>query len=204
MDEKPKYYEAADEIDALRQILPEATPAEDPIGPMYGPARRAPHYYTGETYGTKRNTGVIDRTGRHVMRGVRREIQYPDVERYPNGALPGIRDKAARRIIRGALKRKLSRVERSLGLPRAMLAQAREIARETPSWGVVLIDGAPAQRTKSPAWARKLYHTELAIHQPVYVPSQKELRAMRTQKRKDKRAGKVDAIGALVDKMSKP
>ena len=185
MDEKPKYYEAADEIDALRQILPEAAPAEDPIGPMYGPRRRAPHYYTGETYG-------------------RHRIQYPDVERHPNGALPGIRDKAARRIIRGALKRKLSRVERSFGLPRAMLAQAREIARETPSWGVVLIDGAPAQRTKSPAWARKLYHTELAIHQPVYVPDQKQLRAMRTQKRKDKRAGKVDAIGALVDKMSKP
>jgi hypothetical protein len=137
---------------------------------MYGPKRRAPTYYAGETY-------------------ARRILNYPDVERFPNGGIAGIRDKAARRLIRSALKRKFSKVEKGLGLPRAMKAQAREVARA---------DG------KSTRWARRLYEQELAIHQAVYVPSQKETRAIRTQKRKLKREGKLDAIGALVDRMAKP
>lgn len=139
-----------------------------PTAPQ-GPRRQAPKYYVGETYG-------------------RHRIQYPDVERYPNRALPGARNKVARRMIRAALKRRFSSVEQALKLPRAMKAQAREVARD---------------EKKSTRWARRLYDRELAIHQEVYVPSQKELRAMRTKARKDKRAGKQDVISQLVDKMSK-
>lgn len=142
-----------------------------------GPRRRAPRYYAGERYSGHR-------------------INHPDVERYPANYVPAlrgktasIRDKAARRIVRGALKRHYSSVEKALKLPRAMLEQARLIARE---------------EKKSPRWARRLFEKELAIHEPVYVPSQKELRAMRTAKRKLKRQGKVDAITALVDRMAKP
>lgn len=151
-----------------------------PLEVKAGPRRRAPMYYAGETYGRRR----IGRTGAKT-RG--RAIQYPDVERYPNGALASKRDKAARRLIRGALKRKFSKVETALKLPRAMLAQARLIAKENG---------------KSPKWGRQLYEKELAIHDPVYAPSQTELRALRTAKRKLKRQGKQDAISMLVDKMA--
>lgn len=142
---------------------------DGPAGPVYGPRRRAPMYYAGETYG-------------------RRPIQYPDVERDARGRVSGIRDKAARRIIRAALKRKFSKVERGLALSRAMLAQAREIARG---------------EKKGSRWARKLFAKELAIHQSVYAPDHKQLRAIRTEKRKLKREGKKDAIAQLVDRMTK-
>lgn len=143
-------------------ITEEAPPVE------YGPCRRAPMYYSGETY------------GRHI-------IQYPDVERNVGGCVSGIRNKAARRLIRGALKRKFSRIETALALPRAMQAQAREIAKDN---------------RKSTQWARRLYERELAIHTPMYAPSQKELRALRTAKRKLKRQGKPDAISQLVDRLA--
>lgn len=131
-----------------------------------GPRRRAPAFYAGETYG-------------------RRDMHYPDVERYPSGALPSTRNKFARRLIRAAFKRHHSKVERGLKLPRAMLAQAREIART---------------EKKSKQWARRLFERELAIHEPVFVP--KDLRAVRTEKRRLKRQGKKDAITQLVDKMA--
>lgn len=153
--------------------------------PVYGPRRRAPHYYVGEHYGNEPIGGTVPGGVRHTKP---RQIQYPDVERHPNGAIPGVRNKIARRIIRGALKRRFSRVERALKLPRAMMAQAREVARD---------------EKKSPAWARNLYLKELSIHQTVYAPDQKALRAMRTEKRRRERRGEVDAIEALVDRMSK-
>ena len=141
-----------------------------------GPLRRAPRFYAGETYAG-------------------RQINYPDVERYPNSYAPALRGKTAsvrnkhmRRLIRGALKRKFSKVEQALKLPRAMQEQAREIAR---------VEG------KSNRWARRLFDKELAIHQAVYVPSQKETRLIRTVKRARKRRGGVDAIEALVDRMTK-
>jgi hypothetical protein len=140
----------------------------------FGPARRAPAYWAGETYG-------------------RHKVQYPDVERLANGTVPSTRDKPARRIIRAALKRRFSRVERALRLPRAMMAQAVEI-----------INTQHAQKSTSAKMrrARRLLAMELAIHRPVYVPSTPELRALRTQKRKDKRAGRGDAISQLVDSMA--
>ncbi len=138
--------------------------------PVAGPRRRAPMFYAGEMM------GVGNR---------RRRINYPDVERYANGAVPGRRNKIARRIIRGALKRKFSSVERARKLPQAMLEQARLIARENG---------------KSAKWAKQLYAKELAIHQDVYVPS--DLRAVRTEKRRLKRVGKKDAISQLVDRMA--
>ena len=137
----------------------------------FGPLRRAPAFYAGETY------------GRYI-------VQYQDVERYPNGALPSKRNKLARRIIRGALKNSFSRTTKPLRLAQGMRAQAYDATREEKG-------------SKRGRAARRLLAAELAIHQPVYVPSQKELRAMRTQKRKDKRAGKQDAIGQLVDAMAK-
>lgn len=152
------------------------TKADDtPVGPMHGPRRRASRYWAGETYGG------------HI-------IQYPDVERRPNGTVPSIRDKAARRLLRGAYKRKFSRVESALGLPRAMQAQAREIISDEYA------EKSPSARSRR---ARRLFAQELAIHQPGWVPSQKQTRAIRTEKRRRKRAGKVDAIGALVDRMTK-
>lgn len=138
-----------------------------------GPKRRAPRYYAGETY------------GRHL-------INYPDVERYGNGVLPAIRDKAARRVIRGALKRRFSTIEKALKLPRAMKAQARELVHD---------DHREKSTSAQTRRARRLYAMELAIHAPAHVPL--DLRALRTAKRKLKRQGKVDAISALVDRMSK-
>jgi hypothetical protein len=135
-----------------------------------GPRRRAPTYYAGE-----------HRAGRPML--------HPDVERYPNGAVAGVRNKFARRLIRNAFGRHFSKVEKGLKLPRAMQEQARLIAKE---------------QRKSSRWARRLFERELAIHDPVYAPNQKELRAMRTAKRKLKRQGKQDAISALVDKMAGP
>jgi hypothetical protein len=74
-----------------------------------------------------------------------------------------------------------------------MQDQARELART---------------EKKSTRWARRLYDKELAIHQPVYAPSHKELRAIRTAARKAQREGRAagvvdDAISQLVDKMEK-
>lgn len=137
-----------------------------PSDVKFGPRRKAPMYYAGEFY------------GRHV-------IQYPDVERHKNGALPSKRNKHMRRIIRGALKRTFSRVERGLKLPRAMQAQAREIARD---------------EKKSTRWARRLYDQELAIHRT--LPNEPSRAQRRGYARKLKREGKQDAISQLVDKMT--
>ena len=136
-----------------------------------GPLRRAPAFYAGETY------------GRHI-------VQYQDVERYPNGALPSKRNKLARRIIRGALKKSFSSQTKHLRLAQGLRAQAYDATREEKG-------------SKRGRAARRLLAAELAIHQVVYAPSQKELRKMRTQARKDKRAGKGDAISQLVDRMAK-
>jgi hypothetical protein len=142
--------------------------------PVYGPQRKAPHYYIGEHVGKYRTVRL-------------------DVERNKNGSLGGIRNKAARRIIRAAFKDSHSSFTKGLKLARAMQDQARELART---------------EKKSTRWARRLYDKELSIHQPVYAPSHKELRAMRTAARKAKRKGLSngvvnDAISQLVDKMEK-
>jgi hypothetical protein len=162
-DEKPEYPEVYDAVRGVG-ILSGQTPNDVKLGPL----RRAPAYYAGEKYKGQR-------------------IQNPDVERHGSGAVTGVRDKAARRLIRKALKRRFAKTERAPQLARDMQAQA--------------VDAAKAEG-KSNRWARRLYEKELAIHQTVYAPSKKELRKMRTQKRKDARAGKVDAIGQLVDAMA--
>lgn len=137
---------------------------------VQGPRRKAPVLYAGETY------------SRHA-------VQYPDVARYPNGALPSIKCKPMRRIIRGALKRRFSSLTKTLRLAQGMRAQAYELASE---------------EKRSGRWARRLLAKELAIHQPVYAPTKPELRAMRTKIRAAKRKGThVDAISALADQMSK-
>lgn len=148
------------------------TRTQSPDDVPHGPRRKAPTYYAGETYG-------------------RTVIQYPDVERHPNGALPSRRDKPARRIIRAALKRRLSSLTKSLRLAQGLRAQAYEAARDDQPKGA-----------KRGRWARRLLEKELAIHSPVYVPA--DLRAMRTEKRKRVRAGLAgDAISELVDRMAK-
>lgn len=159
-----------------------------PTAPQ-GPRRRAPIYYAGEHYG-------------------RRSMQYPDVERNRDGSMPGIRDKHARRIIRAAFKRQTTRVERGLRAAREMKRQARQLADDRD---VKIEDKHNGNRSTYFAstsgethWANRLFAKELAIHQPVYAPSKKELRKMRTAARKAKRAGKLDAIGQLVDRMQKP
>lgn len=57
-----------------------------------GPLRRCPPYYIGETY-----------------RG--RNTAHPEAERWPDGRQTGKRDKLARRMIRKAFGRSLSRIE---------------------------------------------------------------------------------------------
>ncbi len=156
--------------------------AEPELGPVSGPRRRAPAFYAGETY------------GRHI-------IQFPDVARHANGAVASKRDKQARRLIRGALKRRFSRVESAMKLPRAMQAQAREIIRDAPATRIDDTTGRTLRIGKSPRAAHRLFASELAIHEPVYVPA--DLRALRTAKRKLKRQGRLDAIGQLVDRMSR-
>lgn len=161
--------------DQNAKIIPEAQkqsdtataePEEQVVGPLsglppteaQGPRRRAPRYYAGEKYKGRR-------------------MQHYDVQRYNNGALPGIRNKAARRIIRKAFDSKLHNVDRGLKLARAMRMQAREITFKQEQW-----------KGKGPRAAERLLKAELAIHVPVYVPSHKELRAARTMARKTKRA----------------
>jgi hypothetical protein len=163
MDDKKDKIETYDPVRRVG-ILSGQRPNETKLGPM----RRAPEYYAGETY------------GRHI-------IHYRDVERYGNGVLPSKRDKHARRIIRKALKRKYSAFEQAVKLPRAMLAQAKEIAKS---------------EKKSVRWAHRLFAKELNIHQPVYAPDGKTLRKMRTEARRLKRRGGKDAISQLVDAMA--
>ena len=138
-----------------------------------GPARRAPAFYAGETYG-------------------QRDIHYPDVERYPDhypkhlaGKPVSKRNKIMRRLIRGALKRQFSKVERARKLGQTMLEQARLIAKENK---------------RGSYFARRLFAKELAIHQPVYAPS--DLRAERTARRAAKRRGEKTALEKLVGAMA--
>lgn len=140
-----------------------------------GPRRRAPAFYAGETF------------GRHI-------INYPDTERYPNGALPSTRNKIMRRIIRGALKRRFSKVEQGLKLPRAMQAQARELAAEQ-------IKGAEKRAARG-RWARRLFTRELAIHQA--RPGEATRKQRRAYAKLLKKHGQKDAIAQLVDKMARP
>lgn len=134
-----------------------------------GPARNAPMFYAGESFGG-------------------RLVQYPDVERYPNGGLPAKRDKRMRRVIRRALKARFSSITKPLRLAQGLRAQAYEVARD---------------EKKSGRFARRLLEKELKIHQAAYVPDSKELRKLRTEKRARIRKGLVgDAISALVDKMA--
>lgn len=137
--------------------------------PASGPRRRAPAFYAGETYGRNR-------------------VQYPDVERRPNGALPSKRDKLARRVIRGALKKRFSGV--SFRLAQGLRAQAYEATREDKA-------------TKRGRAARRLLAAELAIHKTVYVPTKPELRAMRTKIRAGQMRDRAkDAISELVERMA--
>ncbi len=169
-EKKPeKYPETYDELRGVG-ILSGQPPNEVMLGPM----RQPPAYYIGEKYKGRR-------------------IQNRDVERYSNGAIPGKRDKGARRLIRKALKRRHAKTEQAPQLARDMQAQAREVAKE---------------EGKSTRWARRLYEKELEIHKPVYVPTKKELREMRTEKRRRQRAGETgdvinDAISQLVDAEAK-
>ncbi len=135
---------------------------QNDVPEVHGPRRKAPTYYAGETYG-------------------RRRMLYPDVERYANGTVRGIRDKAARRLIRKMFGLHFSRVEKGLRLARAMQAQAREVADDAD---------------RSNRWGRRLYDKELAIHQAAHNVM------TRSEKRKLKRAGKKDAITQLVERMA--
>lgn len=155
---------------------------DEPSTPEVSAApRRAPEFYAGKTMGNR---------GKNGKRGGRKSIQHADVVKHANGAIPGVRNKFMRRRIRKALKNVNSAVETARKLPQALMAQAADIAT--------------SEGKKGGRWARRLLAKELAIHQPVYAPTKKELRALRTQKRKDERAGKKDAIAKLVDKMTKP
>lgn len=161
-----------DSVQSLIDKLEGREPAVDEAPEVYGPRRKAPTFYAGEFYG-------------HRM------MLYPDVERYANGAVAGMRNKAARRMIRKAFGQHFSRVEKGLKLVRAMKAQAVEVIND---------EHYDKSRTAQARMARRLLAQELAIHQAVYVPE--NLRALRTARRKLKREGKQDAISQLVERMA--
>ncbi len=146
--------------------MPQDTP-ENEIPEPSGPRRRAPRYYAGETYGGRHKRGMF----------IPRRMQHGDVTRYANGALPGIRNKPARRIIRKAFSASFRPVEHHLKLLRAMKVQAVDMTKNQPMW-----------KGKGTRAAKRILALELALHQPVYAPPYKELRAARTEARKQKRA----------------
>ena len=160
---------------------------------VQGPRRKAPGYYIGETVGGRLRPKGTRGAQHDQMKFGGNRVNYPDVERYPNGAIAGKRNKAARRIIRKAFMKAGSRVEKNIRLSRAMKAQAREIVHD---------DHEDKSRTAQSRRARRLYEAELALHQTVYVPDSKELRKMRTARRKQKREGRKDAIAKLVDALN--
>lgn len=144
--------------------------------PVQGPRRKSPPYYIGESYGRYRTV-------------------HADVERNPNGSLPGVRNKAARRLIRKAFGKNHSLVETRIRNARALKAQAVEVISEDKQY-------RGRSRHAKAKIAKKLLAMELAIHTPVYAPDKKTLRKMRTEARRAKRRGEVDAITALADKYS--
>lgn len=117
----------------------------------------------------------------------RHHVNHLDVERNADGSVPGIRDKSARRIIRKAFGRSFSRVEKRINFAREMKAQALEVARD---------------EKKSTRWGLRLLAKELAIHQTVYCPDKKTIRAMRTAKRKLTRKGQKDFITQALEKLA--
>ena len=149
-----------------------------------GPRRKAPAFYAGEFYGTKPAINPLTKTRIRIPRA----INYPDMERHANGAHPGKRNKLMRRVIRGALKRRFSKVERGLKLPRAMFAQAVEVMRD---------EGRKGSRA-----ARRLFAKELAIHTP--QPGEPTRAQRRAYQKLLKKQGRKDAIAQLVDSMAKP
>lgn len=149
-----------------------------------GPLRRAPEFYAGKTFGKKR---------KGKAKGQERSILHADVERHPNGAVVGTRNKAARRLVRGALKRRYSKASRDLKLPQAMQVQAREIINEQPEHA----DKTPRAKARL---AKRLFEAELAIHTP--RPNEPTRAERREYARQLKKAGKKDAISQLVDMMA--
>lgn len=155
---------------------PESDPESPAEAEAPAPRRRAPEFYAGETFGRQKAKTPSGRTVR-----VPRSVQYPDVERHANGAVPSKRNKLMRRMIRKALKKRFSKVEQARKLPQAMLEQARVIAEENG---------------RGSRFARRLYEKELAIHQPVFVPE-------RAEDRRDNRDEQKDAIAQLVEAQEK-
>lgn len=145
-----------------------------PTAPQ-GTRRKAPLYYAGETLGDRLRGPLQKNSTNRVHKAIigGRSINYPDVQRYDNGAVPGIRDKHARRMIRKAITRVHSRVEVSIHKARELKNEALAQARE---------------EKKSTRWGLRVLAQELALHQPLDVPSGKEIRAMRTEARKKQRA----------------
>lgn len=138
--------------------------ADEPA-PVQGPRRKAPEFYIGD--------------GR--LKG--RPINHPDVERKANGQVVGKRDKAARRMLRKALKKSRSTTEHALEQPRAMQAQAAEVMRE---------EGRRGGRA-----GRRLFERMLDIHQP--RPNELTRAQRRSMQKALRKAGKKDAITELVD-----
>jgi hypothetical protein len=91
---------------------------EETAGPAYGPLRKAPTYYIGESIGCN---GKGSFYGRALT--ARR-----DTERLKNGALPGIRNKAARRMLRKAFRNAYSRTEQSVLKARDLVNEVRGYA----------------------------------------------------------------------------
>lgn len=177
-----------DEIKTFDEKLGVGILSGKPPTKPQGPRRRPPAYYAGETYGGRNRLSPKANSrpfSNSVRKGPGRPMNYPDVERYPNGALPATRNKHMRRLIRKAFKRHHSTVEKALKLPRAMMAQARLIAKENG---------------KSSRWARRLFERELAIHMP--LPNEPTRAQRREYAKRLKKEGKKDAISQLVDKMS--
>lgn len=97
---------------------------------MHGPKIKAMAYYIGETGRAARQ--APRRVGEHLPKmtvtGLRMTAVRDDVERRPNGALAGKRDKGARRILRAARKRQVQASERAVMRARAGRLEVEKLA----------------------------------------------------------------------------
>lgn len=124
--------------------------APEEVGPLsgkpaterQGPLRRQPMYYAGQTMGKRKRTKNGKRGGRPLV--------HADTERKADGTY-GIKNKAARRMIREKQRKHHSKVERGVKFAQAIHAEARTLSNNSHD-------------------AKRIYDQELAFHQPVPEP----------------------------------
>lgn len=127
---------------------------------VHGPRRKAPPYYIGETYRGRATT--------------------KDADRWPNGALVGKRNKAARRLIRKAFGKALSRIEQHVMKARDARNEVQRLATNSHE-------------------AKRYWEQTLALHQP--APRFKTRSEMRAKTRGIRTANRAKEQERRVEQM---